>query len=115
MELAKRLVEDGMKIIATHGTAKRLRVEGIEVREIQKVQDGRPHVVDAIVNGEADLLFNTILGTKALDDSYQIRRAALEYQVPYFTTIAGAKSAVSAIRSARKSELTVKPLQKYYS
>ncbi|PLX41396.1 MAG: carbamoyl phosphate synthase large subunit [Deltaproteobacteria bacterium] len=112
--LAKRLDEVGMKLMATHGTAKRLRVAGLEVKEVKKIKDGRPHVVDAIVNGEADLLFNTILGTKAQDDSYHIRRAALEYQVPYFTTIAGAKAAVSAIRSARKSTITVTPLQEYY-
>jgi carbamoyl-phosphate synthase large subunit len=112
--LAKRLIEVGMKIIATRGTAEYLKSEGVEVTMVKKVHEGRPHIVDAIVNGEADLLINTIFGTKAKDDSYAIRRSALEYRVPYFTTIAGARAAVSAIRSGLKSEMSVKPLQEYY-
>jgi carbamoyl-phosphate synthase large subunit len=114
VQLAKRLVEDGLKIMATRGTAASMRAAGIEVREIKKIAEGRPHVVDAIVNGEASLIINTILGTKARDDSYKIRRAILEYQIPYFTTMAGARAAVSAIRSTRKTEMTVTPLQDYY-
>ncbi|TAL16784.1 carbamoyl-phosphate synthase large subunit [bacterium] len=114
VQLARRLVEDGLKIMATKGTAASMRAAGIEVREIKKIAEGRPHVVDAIVNGEASLIINTILGTKARDDSYKIRRAILEYQIPYFTTMAGARAAVSAIRSTRKTEMTVTPLQDYY-
>ncbi len=78
------------------------------------MQDGRPNVVDVIVNGEVDLLVNTTQGAKAMADSYHIRRTALEYKIPYFTTMAGARAAVSAIRSVRRTELGVKSLQEYY-
>ena len=114
-QVARRLVEEGFDLIATRGTAAYLESEGIAVRVVNKVQDGRPHVVDAIVNGEAGLLINTTMGAKAIADSYHIRRTALEYNVPYFTTMAGARAAVSAIRSLRRSELTVKSLQEYYA
>ncbi len=113
-QVAHRLVEDGFRIIATRGTAAFLHKEGVPVEVVKKVQEGRPHVVDVIVNGEAALLINTTQGAKAMADSYHIRRAALEYNVPYFTTMAGARAAVSAIRSLRRSEFQVKPLQEYY-
>ncbi|TLN09782.1 carbamoyl phosphate synthase large subunit, partial [bacterium] len=114
VQLAKRLSEVGLKIMATRGTALKMREAGIEVRELKKIAEGRPNVVDSIVNGEAQLIINTFQGTKARDDSYKIRRAILEYQIPYFSTMAGGLSAVNAIRSGRKTELTVTPLQDYY-
>ncbi len=114
-QLAKRLIEVGMTILATRGTAEYLETIGIAARVVNKVQDGQPHVVDAIINGDAALLINTIFGTKAVDASYNIRRAALEYNVPYFTTIAGARAAVSAIRSVRKGEVGAKSIQEYYA
>jgi carbamoyl-phosphate synthase large subunit len=114
-QLAMRLSEVGFKIIATGGTASYLQENGVDCKRIYKVQEGkRPNVVDAIVNGETTLLINTIFGTKAIDASYSIRRAALEYAVPYFTTVAGARAAVSAIRSYRKGELDVKAIQEFY-
>ncbi|GAB6063076.1 carbamoyl-phosphate synthase large subunit [Deferrisoma palaeochoriense] len=113
-QVARRLVEEGFRIIATRGTAAFLEAEGIPVTVVKKVQEGRPHVVDVIVNGEVDLLVNTTQGAKAIADSFHIRRAALEYNVPYFTTMAGARAAVSAIRSLRRAEFGVKPLQEYY-
>ncbi len=112
--VARRLVEEGLSLIATRGTAAYLEAEGVPVRPVLKVQDGRPNVVDVIVNGEVDLLINTTHGAKAMADSYHIRRTALEYQIPYFTTMAGARAAVSAIRSLRRSELGVTSLQEYY-
>jgi carbamoyl-phosphate synthase large subunit len=112
--VARRLLDEGFAIIATQGTAAFLEGEGLDARVVKKVQEGRPHVVDVIVNGEADLLINTTQGSAAIADSYSIRRAALEYQVPYFTTMAGARAAVSAIRSLRRSELEAKSLQEYY-
>jgi carbamoyl-phosphate synthase large subunit len=113
-QVARRLVEEGLALIATRGTAAFLEGEGIPVTVVKKVQEGRPHVVDAIVNGDADLLINTTSGAKAIADSYHIRRTALEYRIPYFTTIAGARAAVSAIRSLRRSGLEVKSLQEFY-
>ena len=113
-QVARRLAEEGFAIIATRGTAAFLEGEGVPVRPVLKVQDGRPNVVDVIVNGEVDLLVNTTQGVKAMADSYHIRRTALEYKIPYFTTMAGARAAVSAIRSVRRTELGVKSLQEYY-
>ncbi|MDW7710763.1 MAG: carbamoyl-phosphate synthase large subunit [Deferrisomatales bacterium] len=113
-QVARRLAEEGLSLIATRGTAAFLEGEGVPVRTVLKVQDGRPNVVDVIVNGEVDLLINTTQGAKAMADSYHIRRTALEYQIPYFTTMAGARAAVSAIRSLRRSELGVTSLQEYY-
>ncbi len=113
-QVARRLVEEGFRLVATRGTAAFLEREGLPVKVVQKVQEGRPNVVDVIVNGEVDLLINTTQGTKAIEASYHIRRTALEYGLPYFTTVAGARAAVSAIRSLRRSELGVKPLQEYY-
>ncbi len=113
-QVARRLAEEGFAIIATRGTAAFLEGEGVAVRPVLKVQDGRPNVVDVIVNGEVDLLVNTTQGVKAMADSYHIRRTALEYKIPYFTTMAGARAAVSAIRSVRRTELGVKSLQEYY-
>jgi len=114
-QVARRLVEEGFSLIATRGTAAFLEQEGLPVEVVKKVQDGRPNVVDVIVNGQADLLINTTQGAKAIADSFHIRRAALEYQLPYCTTMAGARATVSAIRSLRRSELGVKSLQEYYS
>ncbi len=113
-QVARRLVEEGFRVIATRGTAAFLAAESIPVTIVNKVQEGRPNVVDVIKNGQVQLLFNTTHGAKAIADSYHIRRTALEYRVPYFTTVAGARAAVSAIRRLRRSDLGVKSLQEYY-
>ncbi|MHB8765746.1 MAG: carbamoyl-phosphate synthase large subunit [Deferrisomatales bacterium] len=113
-QVARRLVEEGFALVATRGTAAFLAADGVPVKVVNKVQDGRPNVVDVIKNDEVDLLINTTQGAKAIADSYHIRRTALEYKLPYFTTMAGARAAVSAIRSLRRSDLGVKSLQEYY-
>ncbi len=113
-QIARRLVDDGFTVVATRGTAAFLEDQGIPAEVVKKVQEGRPNVVDVIVNGDAQLLINTVQGARAIETSYHIRRAALEYNVPYFTTLAGARAAVSAIRSLRRSDLGVQPLQEYY-
>ncbi len=114
-QVARRLVDDGFTVVATRGTAAFLESQGIPAEVVKKVQEGRPNVVDVIVNGDAQLLINTVQGARAIETSYHIRRAALEYNVPYFTTLAGARAAVSAIRSLRRSDLGVRPLQEYYA
>ncbi len=114
-QVARRLVDDGFTVVATRGTAAFLASHGIAAEVVKKVQEGRPNVVDVIVNGDAQLLINTVQGARAIETSYHIRRAALEYNVPYFTTLAGARAAVSAIRSLRRSDLGVRPLQEYYA
>jgi carbamoyl-phosphate synthase large subunit len=110
---ARALKEMGFDLLATRGTAKFLQSEGLEVRVVNKVLEGRPHVVDAIKNGEVQLVFNTTEGSQALSDSLSIRRTALQMKVPYYTTVAGAAAATEAIAALREGALEVAPLQSY--
>ncbi|MEQ8592202.1 MAG: carbamoyl-phosphate synthase large subunit [Parvibaculum sp.] len=110
---AKKLIAMGFKLIATGGTQRFLAEQGIEVATINKVLEGRPHIVDAIKNGEVALVFNTTEGAQALTDSMSLRRAALMMKVPYYTTVAGARAAVEGIEAIRKGKLEVASLQSY--
>ncbi|MES2256182.1 MAG: carbamoyl-phosphate synthase large subunit [Pseudomonadota bacterium] len=110
---ARDLVEMGFSLIATGGTARTLAAAGLPVTSINKVLEGRPHVVDALKNGEIHLVFNTTDGAQALADSSSIRRAALTLKVPYYTTLAGAKAATEAIAALKGDSLEVAPLQSY--
>ncbi|HEY1707779.1 MAG TPA: carbamoyl-phosphate synthase large subunit [Rhizomicrobium sp.] len=112
---ARALASMGFDIIATRGTAKALKAAGLEVRVINKVLEGRPHIVDALKNGEVQLVFNTTEGAQALADSMSIRRTALTVKVPYYTTMAGALAATEAIRALQEGALDVLPLQAYGS
>ncbi len=112
--LARRLAEMGFRLLATRGTAARLREAGLAVTTVNKVLEGRPHCVDAIRSGEVDLVINTVAGAQAVSDSFDIRRSALNYGVPHFTTIAGARAAVHAIAERRAGTLEVRPLQGYF-
>jgi len=114
-DLASRLIDLGFTIIATGGTCKYLRKRGIETEYVKKVHEGRPHIVDAIKNGEIALVFNTTAGKQALEDSYSLRRAALTSKVPYFTTATAAKASVSAITDIARGDFKVKSLQDYAS
>jgi carbamoyl-phosphate synthase large subunit len=96
VEVARYFVENGFSIVATHGTAEALKKAGIEVRRVNKVIEGRPHVVDMLKNKEIDLIINTTAGKQSLKDSYTIRRAALQNKVTYFTTLAAARAACEA-------------------
>jgi carbamoyl-phosphate synthase large subunit len=78
------------------------------------VLEGRPHIVDAMKNGEIDLLFNTTEGAQAVADSFSLRETALLNNIPYYTTVAGAKAVVEAIRCLEAGELEVAPLQSYF-
>jgi len=110
---ARDLLAMGFGIIATRGTARVLESKGIPVTVINKVLEGRPHVVDALKNGEINLVFNTTDGAQALTDSSSIRRAALTLKVPYYTTMAGAAAVTQAIQALRSGSLEVAPLQSY--
>jgi carbamoyl-phosphate synthase large subunit len=110
---ARQLVEMGFNVIATRGTARYLEAAGVPVRLVNKVLEGRPHVVDALKNGEVQLVFNTTEGQQSLADSLSIRRTALQMKVPYYTTMAGASAAVEAISALRAGALDVRPLQSY--
>ena len=109
----RELAEMGFHIIATRGTKRHLDAHGIPCEKINKVLEGRPHVVDAITNGEVDIVFNTTEGAKALANSFSIRRSALLYHIPYYTTLAGALAVTEAIKALRAGGLKVAPLQSY--
>ena len=112
--IAKRLAGAGFRLIGTRGTAAFLREQGVAIEPINKVQDGSPHAVDEIRAGRIHLVINTPKGKGAQRDSYPLRRAALEWKVPYFTTIAGAAAAAEGVAYLRQQELTVRSLQEYH-
>jgi len=114
LEIARKFEEMGFKIIATRGTAEYLRKNGVNAKTVFKVGEGRPHIVDMIKNGEISLVVNTTFGAQSIKDSFSIRRSAISYGVPYFTTVEGALAAVKAIGSLKNKGFEVKPLQDYY-
>jgi len=109
----RELADAGFKIIATRGTRRHLDSHGIPCETVNKVLEGRPHVVDLMKNGDVDLVFNTTEGAKALSDSKDIRRAALNNHIPYYTTLAGARAVTEAIQALKADILKVAPLQSY--
>ncbi len=113
VEPLKELVQTGFKVIATRGTKRFLESHGVECEVINKVLEGRPHIVDAMKNGQVQLVFNTTEGAKALSDSKDIRRTALLHHIPYYTTLAGARAVIRAIRALKSDRLEVAPLQSY--
>ncbi|GBQ36128.1 carbamoyl-phosphate synthase large subunit [Gluconacetobacter azotocaptans] len=113
--LARRLVDMGFTILATRGTAQRLRDAGVEVKVVNKVLEGRPNCVDAIRSGDVQMVINTAQGAQSVTDSFDIRRSALTLGIPHFTTIAGARAATHAISAMREGPLEVAPLQSYFS
>jgi carbamoyl-phosphate synthase large subunit len=115
LPIARDLAQLGFSLTATRGTAAFLRVHGIEVEVIYKVNEGRPNIADQIVNGKIDLVINTPLGRDSFFDDRSVRRAATMAQVPCITTLTGASAAVSAIKALRSQALTVRSLQDYYS
>ncbi len=111
---ARILADEGFEIIATGGTASFLDSQGIAVRRVNKVLEGRPHIVDEITNGKVDIMINTTEGTKSIKDSYALRRAALMHKVPYYTTIAASHAVARAIRKVNANGLEVASLQSYF-
>jgi carbamoyl-phosphate synthase large subunit len=103
----------GFKIIATRGTRRHFEAHGIACEQVNKVLEGRPHIVDLMKNGDVHLVFNTTQGARALADSKDIRRTALMNRIPYFTTLAGALAATKAIQGLQSGSLNVAPLQSY--
>ena len=109
----RQLVAMGFALVATHGTARVLAEEGLPVVGVNKVREGRPHVVDLMLSGDVQLVFNTTEGAQAIADSFTIRRTALTNGIPYYTTVAGARAAVQAIKALRTGSLEVASLQSY--
>lgn len=103
----------GFNIVATRGTKRYLEANGIQCDAINKVLEGRPHIVDAMKNGDIDLVFNTTEGSKALSDSKDIRRTALLRHIPYYTTLSGALAVTRAIKALKSDTLQVSPLQAF--
>ncbi len=115
VELARRLIEMEFEVIATVGTADVLRRAGLRLERVNKVMEGRPHIVDAIKDGRVDLVFNTPEGAAAIQDSYALRHAALTGEIPYYTTVSGARAAVEAIAALKRGPLEVATLQSYFN
>ncbi len=114
VNVAKRLQVLGFKLQATRGTAAYLLDRGLDVEPVNKVKEGRPHLVDHIKNRQAQLVVNTVDTTSSHNDSLSIRREALQQNIPYFTTIQGIQAAVTAIEAMKKAPLTIKPLQDFH-
>ncbi|MDP3738965.1 MAG: carbamoyl-phosphate synthase large subunit [Hyphomonadaceae bacterium] len=110
---ARDIAALGFTIIATAGTAQYLSGRGIAVKRVNKVLEGQPHVLDSLINGQVQLVFNTTEGAQSLLDSASIRRAALQHGIPYYTTISGARAAVQAIRALKTRPLEAGALQTY--
>ena len=105
----------GFRIIATSGTQRFLAGQGVEAAKINKVLEGRPHIEDAIKNGQVQLVFNTTEGAQALRDSKSLRQAALLHKVPYYTTLSGAVAAAQGIKAYLGGDLEVRTLQSYFN
>jgi carbamoyl-phosphate synthase large subunit len=111
---ARMLHDEGFRIVATGGTAHFLSRNDIPVETVLKVNEGRPHAADLIKNGEIALVINTPLGAQSKADSFYIRRTALVYNIPYFTTLAAARAVAHAISHLIKEDLSVRSLQEYH-
>jgi len=112
--IAKKLSDLGFKIYATKGTGKILANNGINVAFVNKVSEGRPNIVDMIKNGDLHFIINTPSGRSPKIDEVQIRAGAVQYKIPYTTTLSGAQAAVNAIENIKKGGLGVKSIQDYY-
>ncbi len=115
VEAVKALVDTGFSIVATGGTAEHLARAGLPVETVNKVAQGRPHIVDRIKDGDIALIFNTTEGWQSLKDSQPIRASALGQRIPYFTTAPASLEAAKAIAKLSTHSLEVRPLQSYYS
>ena len=111
LPLAIKLKRMNFNLVATKGTRKFLEKNRIKVKLINKVKEGNPHIVDSLLMGKIDLVINTTKSRLSITDSYSIRRTSLMNNIPYFTTIAGAKVAIDAIKMLKKNILTVRSLQ----
>lgn len=112
LKAATALIEMGFNIVATSGTASYLKEHGVASREVRKVIEGKPNIVDDMINGDIDLVFNTTEGAQSRADSKSMRRTALVQGIPYFTTLSASRAAVKAIRVKREKPLSVRSLQK---
>jgi carbamoyl-phosphate synthase large subunit len=114
LPVAQKMSQLGFNLLATRGTSAFLEKAGLPNQTVNKVREGRPHVVDRIKNGEIHLVFNTTIGARSVSESYSIRRTALIHNIPYYTTLAGARAAAEAIEALGQNKLTVRTIQEYH-
>src|SRR5262249_6553312 len=113
VEVALSLAATGMSIMATSGTARAIEAAGVPVERVNKVREGRPDCVDAMKNGQVQLVVNTTFGAADIQDSFSLRRTALILDIPYFTTWAAARAAAGAILALKKNAIDVRSIQEY--
>ena len=115
VQIARDLRDVGFRLVATRGTANYLRVHGLDVEIVFKVNEGRPHVGDEILNNRIQLVINTPLGRESFFDDRTVRRIAMMHSVPCITTLTGAAASVNAIKALHTDGLTVRALQEYHA
>ncbi len=113
VKICRNLIDDGFKILATGGTTDALNAAGVPATRINKVMEGRPHAVDAMLSGQIQLVFNTAQGAAAIKDSFSLRQTSLTNKIPYYTTVAGSRAAAEAVRALKHGKLGVRTLQDY--
>jgi len=114
-QIVRKFLDLGFDVIATRGTAEYLRGKGIKVDIVNKVTEGRPHIVDLIKNREINFVINTVSGTQAQKDSFSIRQSALQYRIPFTTTLSGANAVVMAAERLIKGKITIRSIREYNS
>ena len=112
--VVRSFLDLGFSVVATRGTARFLRDRNLEVEMVNKVMEGRPHIVDYIKNGQISFVINTVFGAQARRDSFSIRESALQYKVPYTTTVAGSRAAVLALEVMLKKGVNIRSMQEYH-
>ena len=112
--IAQDLVDMGFNLVATGGTCVFLKAQGLPVTRINKVMEGQPHIVDAIINGQIQFMINTTKGPQAVTDATSIRRQALTYRIPYYTLLSAARAGTMAIRARRAQPLAVASIHTYF-
>jgi carbamoyl-phosphate synthase large subunit len=115
LKVAKMMQSAGLRLIGTRGTAKFLSENGVKIEVINKVSEGKPNVVDLVHGKEVALIINTPRSKQTVKDGFQIRRAAVDFSVPYITTIQAALASADAIEAMKKGRLTIKSLSEYHS
>ena len=115
LEIAREFARLEFKIVATEGTQKYLSGNGVDCSSILKINKGRPNIVDAIKNGDIDLVINSPIGKRGTTDDSYIRKTAIKHKIPYITTMAAAKAAAKGIAAFRKEGTKVVSLQQYHS
>ncbi len=113
VEVARRLIEAGLEIVATEGTCAYLRAHGLKATELKKLHDGSPNVIELMRSRDIKLVINTPTDKQSYSDGYQIRRACIDYGVPYITTKEAAKAAASAIIALKNEEFSIRSINEY--